>query len=125
MIKNANLLKGAMETIVLQTVSDGTTYGYAIAKRIREVTHGRVLSQEGTLYPALHRLEARGYLQSTWRTSPQGRERKHYQITSLGRKRLESLRQEWNEFNEAMSTILKFSRYGFPLAASRRAELPC
>lgn len=106
---NANLLKGAMETIVLETISGGATYGYEIARAIRETTGGLLLAQDGTLYPALHRLERRGYLQSTWKSSPQGRDRKYYRLTKAGRERLTALRREWDEFSESMNRILKHS----------------
>lgn len=109
MVNNPNLLKGALETIILEVISDGATYGYEISRAIRQTSGGQVIPQDGTLYPALHRLEDRGYLRSTWRKSPQGRDRKHYRLTNSGRERLEALRTEWAEFNSSMSRIVKLN----------------
>jgi transcriptional regulator len=105
----ANLLKGTLEIVVLEIISDGTTYGYEIAQRIRRETDGRLIPQDGTMYPCLHRLEQRGYLHSTWGKSKTGRDRKHYRLTPAGRKRLDALRREWGEFSTSVDRLLKLS----------------
>jgi transcriptional regulator len=117
---NPNLLKGALETVILETISEGATYGYEIARALRETSGGQLIAQDGTLYPALHRLERRGYLQSTWKQSPQGRDRKHYRLTKSGRERLAARRVEWEAFSASINRILKPSANGPQGAAGRR-----
>ena len=102
----AELLRGALEPIILEVIADGATYGYEIARAIEQTSGGQLLAQEGTLYPALHRLEKRGLLEAEWSTSPEGRQRKHYQLTALGRKERLALRKEWSDFTRAVNLIL-------------------
>jgi DNA-binding PadR family transcriptional regulator len=102
----AELLRGALEPIILEVIADGATYGYQIARAIEHTSGGQLLAQEGTLYPALHRLEKRGLLEAEWSTSPEGRQRKHYQLTALGRKERLALRKEWSNFTRAVNLIL-------------------
>jgi PadR family transcriptional regulator, regulatory protein PadR len=103
---NADLLRGALEPVILEVIADGATYGYEIAKAIEQTSGGKLLAQEGTLYPALHRLEKRGLLEAEWAVSPEGRQRKHYQLTALGRKERLALRKEWTDFTRAVNLIL-------------------
>ncbi|MCI0361375.1 MAG: helix-turn-helix transcriptional regulator [Planctomycetaceae bacterium] len=103
---NADLLRGALEPVILEVIADGATYGYEIAKAIEKASEGRLLAQEGTLYPALHRLQKQGLLDAEWAVSPEGRQRKHYQLTPLGRKQRQALRKEWTEFTRAVNLIL-------------------
>ena len=106
MKSNADLLRGALEPVILEVIADGATYGYEIARAIEEQSSGHLLAQEGTLYPALHRLEKRGLLEAEWGISPEGRQRKHYRLTALGRKERLALRKEWSEFTRAVNLIL-------------------
>ena len=101
-----DLVRGALEPVILEVIAGGATYGYEIAKAIEQTSGGHLLAQEGTLYPALHRLEKRGLLEAEWATSPEGRQRKHYQLTALGRKERLALRKEWTEFTRAVNLIL-------------------
>jgi PadR family transcriptional regulator len=103
---SADLLRGALEPVILEVIADGATYGYEIAKAIEASSGGHLLAHEGTLYPALHRLEKRGLLEAEWATSPEGRQRKHYQLTALGRKERLELRKEWTAFSRAVNLIL-------------------
>jgi PadR family transcriptional regulator, regulatory protein PadR len=96
----------ALETIILETIAEGATYGYEIAKAIERASGGQLLAQEGTLYPALHRLEKRGLLEAEWSTSPEGRPRKHYRLTALGRKERLAMRKEWTAFTRTVNLIL-------------------
>ena len=109
---NQNLLRGALEMVILGVIDDGASYGYEIARTVRETTDGRLLAQEGTLYPLLHRLEERGYLRSHWEGSPKGRQRKHYFLTRAGRNRWGTLRREWDDFSASVNRILKLSYIG-------------
>lgn len=101
-----DLLRGTLEPIILEVIADGATYGYEIAKAIEQASRGQLLAQEGTLYPALHRLEKRGLLEAEWNLSPEGRQRKHYRLTALGRKERLALRKEWTEFSRVVNLIL-------------------
>jgi len=101
-----DLLRGALEPVLLEVIAGGATYGYEIARAIEQTSGGQLLAQEGTLYPALHRLEQRGLLEAEWALSPEGRQRKHYQLTALGRKERLAMRREWSEFTRAVNLIL-------------------
>ena len=103
---SADLLRGALEPVILEVIADGATYGYEIARAIEQSSGGQLLAQEGTLYPALHRLEKRGLLEAEWGLSSEGRERKHYKLTALGRKERLALRKEWTDFTRAVNLIL-------------------
>jgi len=103
---SADLLRGALEPVILEVIAGGATYGYEIARAIEQASGGQLLAQEGTLYPALHRLEKRGLLEAEWALSPEGRQRKHYRLTALGRKERLSLRKEWAEFSRAVNLVL-------------------
>ena len=101
-----DLLRGALEPVILEVIANGATYGYEIARAIEQTSNGQLLAQEGTLYPALHRLEKRGLLAAEWGLSPEGRKRKHYQLTPLGRQERLALRREWTDFTRAVNLIL-------------------
>ena len=109
---NADLLRGALEPVLLEVIAAGTTYGYDIARAIQERSNGELLAQEGTLYPALHRLEKRGYLRAEWKTSPEGRPRKHYRLTASGTRHLRALREEWVAFSRTVNRILGIAYVG-------------
>ncbi len=112
MAQNPDLLRGALEPVILELISAGASYGYEISKAVEQASRGELLAQEGTLYPALHRLEKRGYLRAAWKTSPEGRQRKHYQLTGEGRKYLASLRSEWAAFSKTVNRILGIAHVG-------------
>ena len=113
MTASPDLLRATLETIILEVIEGGATYGYEIAQAIERESGGQLLAQEGTLYPALHRLEKRGYLRATWKTSPEGRRRKHYHLTALGQKRREEARRQWKSFSETVNRILGVTYVGF------------
>ena len=106
MTQNPDLVRGALEPVILELIAAGASYGYEIARAVEQASSGELLAQEGTLYPALHRLEKRGYLRATWKTSPEGRKRKHYHLTAEGRRYLEALRTEWAAFSKTVNRIL-------------------
>ena len=106
MTQNPDLVRGALEPVILEIIAAGTSYGYEIGRAVQEASGGELLAQEGTLYPALHRLEKRGYLSATWKISPEGRKRKHYRLTAEGRRYLEALRTEWAAFSKTVNRIL-------------------
>jgi PadR family transcriptional regulator, regulatory protein PadR len=100
------LLHGTLETLILKTVARGPRHGYAIARWLEDST-GEVLQiEDGSLYPALYRMEQRGWIQAEWGTSELGRKAKFYKITPTGRKRLAASTAEWARFSNAISRVL-------------------
>ncbi|HSE33512.1 MAG TPA: PadR family transcriptional regulator [Pyrinomonadaceae bacterium] len=105
--QKADLLQGTLELLVLRLLSSGALNGWDIMQRIQLVS-GEVLSvTPGALYPALHRLEERGLISAIWDTSENNRRAKYYQLTTSGRKQLESQRKQWERFSNAVALILR------------------
>jgi len=100
------LLHGTLETLILKTVAKGPRHGYAIARWLEECTGDVLQVEDGSLYPALYRMEQRGWLQADWGTSELGRKAKFYRITAAGRKRLAASTAEWARFAAAISKVL-------------------
>jgi PadR family transcriptional regulator PadR len=90
-----DLVAASATPLVLGILVDGESYGYAILKRVNEVSAGRLTWTDGMLYPLLHRLERLGYVESSWGKSPSGRRRKTYRITVRGREALSEQRRQW------------------------------
>ena len=107
-----DFLRAALEPVLLETIAGGASYGYEIAKAVQSASDGRLLTAEGTLYPALHRLEKQGLLRASWGVSETGRRRKHYALTAAGKKRLAELRTEWAAFTAVVDRILGLSQTG-------------
>ncbi|HET7552131.1 MAG TPA: PadR family transcriptional regulator [Gemmatimonadaceae bacterium] len=102
-----DLLQGTLDLLVLKTLSWGPAHGYAIARWIQQLT-GQVLDVgEGSLYPALHRLEERGLVKSEWQLSPNNRRAKFYQLTTRGRQQLRTETATWTEFVDAVGKVLR------------------
>lgn len=99
-------LHGTLDALVLKTLSAGPRHGYAIAQWLEEATADAVQIEEGSLYPALYRLEKRGWIQADWGTSTTGRKAKIYRLTSDGRKQLRLEVAEWTHFAAAVSRVL-------------------
>jgi transcriptional regulator len=100
------LLHGTLEALVLKTLSHGPLHGYAIARWIEGRTKDALQIEEGSLYPALYRMEAAGLLKSEWGTSELGRRAKFYQLTSHGRARLAVEVEAWRTFSTAVTGVL-------------------
>jgi transcriptional regulator len=98
-------LKGTLPTLILQALIDGPTHGYRIAQGIKERSQGVLDFKEGTLYPALHKLENEGLVDSH-ETTENGRPRRYYQITKRGREALTKQRTEWRDISRAVTMIL-------------------
>ena len=96
------LLKGSTETLLLSLLVRESMYGYQLVKEMDRRSSGYFRFKEGTLYPALHRLERDEWIVGTWGTSPNGQKRRYYNITAKGLSRLESMLEEWNKFTEAV-----------------------
>ena len=93
--------------IILSLLSRQESYGYEIIKNIKEISNEKIDFKEGTLYPVLHKLEKKGYIESFWKESDAGRKRKYYKITDKGKKQLSSEQQSWNVINHIMSKLWK------------------
>ncbi|HWF85365.1 MAG TPA: PadR family transcriptional regulator [Vicinamibacterales bacterium] len=104
------LLQGTLDLLILQVVSLGTLHGYAIAQRLNQISKEALQVQQGSLYPALHRLEKRGWLRAEWRTADSGREAKFYALTAAGRRRLDVERTEWSRLSQAIALVLQTAK---------------
>ncbi len=100
------LLHGTLEALVLKTLSRGPRHGYAIARWIEETTGDALRIEEGSLYPALYRLERRGWIEAEWGVSERGRKAKIYHLGPEGRRQLEAATEQWASFQIAVSKIL-------------------
>lgn len=102
----SGVLHGTLDALVLKTLTWGPRHGYGIVKWIEEATGGTVQVEEGTLYPALYRMERRGWIDAEWGTSELGRKAKFYRLTARGRKRLAQETAEWARLAAAVSRVL-------------------
>ena len=103
-------LQGTLELLVLKTLaSRGQLHGYAITTHIREVTDDVLRVEEGSLYPALHRIEGLGWITSEWSMSPTNRRVKLYRLTKAGRAQLDAEEQRWAELARAVNRLLRFA----------------
>jgi PadR family transcriptional regulator PadR len=104
--RKSDLLQGTLDVLILKVVALGPTHGYAIAQRLQQMSGAVLQVQQGSLYPALHRLERRRWLRAEWAASDTGREARFYSLTRLGRKQLEEQRAYWDRLSAAISGIL-------------------
>ena len=103
----SELLQGTLDLLILKVVALGPIHGYGIAQRIRQISKDVLQVQQGSLYPALHRLEKRRWLESAWRESDNGRQAKFYKLSAKGRKQLVEEQQSWQRLTDAIGLILK------------------
>lgn len=108
----SDLPQGTLDLLILKAVAVEPIHGYAIAQRLEQVSRGVVQVPEGSLYPALHRLENRGYLAADWKKTDTGREAKFYTLTRKGRKQLEAEASSWQRLSEAVGLILGMTEGG-------------
>ena len=101
-----DLVRGTLDTILLETISRGPLYGYQICKTVNAKTSGYFNLREGSLYPALHKLERDGLLKAYWEQTDGGRRRKYYELTDAGRGILARKREEWQAFAAAVERVL-------------------
>jgi PadR family transcriptional regulator PadR len=100
------LLQGTLELLILRTLLPGPSHGHAIARHIQRTSEDLLQVETGSLYPALHRLEAKGWIAASWELSDKGKRARYYRLTSLGRKELVSEHSKWEAFSRAMGLIL-------------------
>ncbi|HXB75422.1 MAG TPA: PadR family transcriptional regulator [Candidatus Acidoferrales bacterium] len=103
----SDLLQGTLDVLILKIVALEPIHGYGIAQRIRQISKAVLQVQQGSLYPALHRLEKRGWLRAEWGEAETGREAKFYTLTKAGRKQLEAETANWDRLSEAVTMILR------------------
>ena len=107
MAASLDLLQGTLDLLVLRTLTVGPMHGYSVARMIKERSKNVFLIEEGALYPALHRLERQGYVESEWGLSENNRKAKFYQLTSAGRAQLRSELAEWQRYTKAVAGVLQ------------------
>jgi PadR family transcriptional regulator PadR len=103
----SDLLQGTLDVLILKVVALGPIHGYAIAQRLQQMSRDVLQVQQGSLYPALHRLEKRRWLTAEWAASDTGREARFYSLTRLGRQQLDEQRANWDRLSAAISGILR------------------
>jgi transcriptional regulator len=102
-----DLLRGTLDVLVLKTLAWGPRHGYDVARWIRETSRGALIVEEGALYTALHRLEARGWLEASWGISENNRRARYYKLTTAGRRQLAREARQWTRYAEAVFRILQ------------------
>jgi len=104
--KSGDLLQGTLDLLILKTLVRGSLHGYAIAEHIEQTSEDVLRVEEGALYPALHRLELRGWLAAEWGVSDNNRRAKYYRLTSAGRKQLSAATEHWTRLAGAVARVL-------------------
>ena len=105
--KQIDLLQGTLDMLILKAVSLGPLHGYGVLLRIQQISGGQLEIQQGSLYPALYRLEHQGWIASEWGESDNNRKAKFYQLTAAGRKQLRVESEKWNRMAGMIGTILE------------------
>jgi PadR family transcriptional regulator PadR len=109
-LEKADLLQGTLDLLILKVVALGPVHGYGISQRIRQISSDVLQVQQGSLYPALHRLEKRGWLEADWGESAKGRQAKFYKLSAKGHKQLAAEEETWNRLSQAVALILATAR---------------
>jgi PadR family transcriptional regulator PadR len=105
--KPNDLVQGTLDLLILRTVAPEPMHGWAIAKRIQQISHEVLQVQQGSLYPALHRLEQQGWIRAKWAESETGRQEKFYALTAAGRKQLEQESENWSRLSAAINLVME------------------
>jgi PadR family transcriptional regulator, regulatory protein PadR len=100
------LLQGTLDLLILRTLVPGPSHGHSIARHIQRTSEDLLKVEAGSLYPALHRLEAKGWIAASWELSDKGKRAKYYRLTPRGRKQLGEEQSKWDAFTRAMGLIL-------------------
>jgi transcriptional regulator len=106
MNQKLDLLQGTLDLLILRTLLGGAAHGHAIAKHIQKTSEELLQVETGSLYPALHRLEAKGWVEANWELSDKGKRARYYKLTREGRKQLSSERSRWDAFARAIGLVL-------------------
>ena len=105
----SDLLPGTLDLLILRTLQPGALHGWAISERIQQISEEVLQVTQGSLYPALHRLEHQGWIEAEWRVSELGRRAKYYQLTSAGRRQLAVEAREWERMSAAIARVMKLA----------------
>jgi PadR family transcriptional regulator, regulatory protein PadR len=105
--KPTDLVQGTLDLLILRTLAPGSMHGWAIAKRIQQISQDVLQVQQGSLYPALHRLEQQGWIRARWAESESGRQAKFYALTAAGRKHLEREAANWSRLSAAIDLVIE------------------
>jgi PadR family transcriptional regulator, regulatory protein PadR len=105
--KPSDLLQGTLDLLILKTVATEPRHGWAIAKRIQQISNEVLQVQQGSLYPALHRLEQQGWIRAKWSESETGRQAKFYSLTAAGRAQLEKETESWSRLSAAINLVIE------------------
>jgi transcriptional regulator len=106
MAKPNDLVQGTLDLLILRTIAPEPMHGWAIARRIQQISHEVLQVQQGSLYPALHRLEQQGWIRAKWAESETGRQAKFYALTAAGKKQLEEETANWNRLSAAIDLVI-------------------
>jgi len=104
-----DLLQGTLDLLILRTLQTGPLHGWAISERIQQISQDVLQVNQGSLYPALHRLEHQSWIKAEWGISDLGRRARYYKLTAAGRKQLELEAKSWNELTEAIGRIMRMA----------------
>lgn len=107
MSRPSDLIQGTLDLLILKTISVEPKHGWAIAKRIQQVSEDALQVSQGALYPALHRLEQQGWISAKWRTTETGREAKFYQLTRAGAAQLQKELEQWERLSNAIGLVIR------------------
>lgn len=106
---NPDVLQGTLDLLILKTLARGPMHGYGIVVHIQQVSDDMLRVEEGSLYPALHRIEQTGWIASEWGTSGNNRKAKFYRLTAAGRKQLEKEEEGWAKLTRAVAKVLRYA----------------
>lgn len=109
MARPPDSLQGTLELLVLKTLARGANHGFGITLHVQDASGGLLHVEEGSLYPALHRLEREKLVTAEWRTTDNGRRARYYALTAAGRKRLREAEESWDTLWKGVSKVLKFA----------------
>src|SRR5207248_2172030 len=105
---NSDALQGTLDLLILKTLTHGPKHGYGIAIHIQQVSYEALRVEEGSLYPALHRIEQEGWIRSKWGVSENNRRAKFYEITAAGRRQLAADEKKWAKLTEGVASVLRY-----------------
>jgi PadR family transcriptional regulator, regulatory protein PadR len=109
MTRNPELLPGTLDLLILRTLQKGSLHGWAVSERIQEISEDVLQINQGSLYPALHRLEHQGWIEAEWAVSELGRRAKYYRLTTTGRRQLALETREWERMSHAIGRVMKLA----------------
>jgi transcriptional regulator len=108
MARSPELLPGTLDLLILRTLQTEPLHGWAVSERIQQISEDVLQINQGSLYPALHRLEHQGFIEAEWKVSELGRRAKYYQLTAAGRRQLAVETREWERMAHAIGRVMKF-----------------